>query len=161
MDLKALAQLAREQSRTEFIAARPNLYLTVAENADQLGPSFSTVHLSSSRPATAAPGPSFELLEIVKRPGNPYPDRISLGRAKNCDLVVRHSSVSKLHAYFRSGESGLELIDLGSQNGTSINGRCLLPNAPEWLEVDDVLLIGAVTGKILDADALHRWLLAH
>ena len=157
VDVTSLLESARKQPRPEFVAAHRGLYLTVAENADQLGPSFATVHLDS-RPRLTHLGHSFEVLEIAKAPGNPYPDRISLGRARNCDLVVRHSSVSKLHAYFRPADGGFELIDLGSQNGTSINGKCLLPNSADWVEVDDVLLFGAVTAKIVDGERLYRLL---
>src|SRR5262245_48740931 len=38
---------------------------------------------------------------VAKAPGNPYLDRISVGRARNCDIVVRDGSVSKLHAHMR------------------------------------------------------------
>jgi FHA domain len=159
VDVKVLAQLARKQTRTEFAAMHRKLYLAVAESAEQLGPSFATVLLHASPAVTTAPGSHFDLLEISKAPGNPYPDRISIGRARNCDLVIRHSSVSKLHGHFRVAEDGgLELVDLGSPNGTAINGRCLLPNTPEWIEAGDMVLIGAVTGKIVDAETLYGML---
>jgi hypothetical protein len=58
------------------------------------------------------------------------PDRISLGRARNCDIVLRDPSVSKLHAHFRVKDDGkFDLVDRLSENGTEINGARLLPTS--------------------------------
>jgi DNA-binding CsgD family transcriptional regulator len=43
-----------------------------------------------------------------------------LGRAPECDIVLDDRSVSRRHAEFRIGESGLEIADLGSKCGTFV-----------------------------------------
>jgi hypothetical protein len=144
-------------SREQFIARHANLYLVISEHADQLAIGFETAVVSnfSGKLKQSMTGVDFEVLEVSKAPGNPYPDRVSLGRARNCDLVMRDPSVSKLHAHFRLREPGkFDLIDLGSQNGTRVNGRALPPNDPEWVAPGDIILFGAVTAKLVDSDAL-------
>jgi hypothetical protein len=156
VDAEALANLARTLRREEFVAKHSSLYLVIAENVDQLGMGFATALVTTFPSKPTISSVEFELLEVSKAPGNPYPERISIGRARNCDLVMRHPSVSKLHAHFRvRAANKLDLVDLGSQNGTFINGRSLQPNVPEWVGAGDALLFGAVTTKLVDADALY------
>ena len=54
----------------------------------------------------------------------PEGERFVIGRVKGCDLVVRDAKVSREHAYVRTLPDGrLELADLGSANGTWVDGR--------------------------------------
>jgi pSer/pThr/pTyr-binding forkhead associated (FHA) protein len=57
-----------------------------------------------------------------------------IGRSsKHADLVVPSASVSARHAMLRSGADGvLEIQDLGSSNGTTVNGARI---GPEWTAV--------------------------
>ena len=49
--------------------------------------------------------------------------RVSLGRAPNNGVVLRHPSVSKFHAWVApTGEDMVEIVDPGSSNGTWVNG---------------------------------------
>ena len=95
---------------------------------------------------------------MLKRTGNPFPDRLSVGRATNCDLVFRLSYVSKLHAHIYAGTS-LRIVDLGSSNGTKLNGEPLRPNREAPLRPGDVLTLGALELDVLDARRLQRTLL--
>jgi two-component system response regulator GlrR len=45
-----------------------------------------------------------------------------VGSAENCDLVVRSPEVSRLHAAFEVRDDGVWVRDLGSRNGTWVNG---------------------------------------
>src|SRR5256714_9918214 len=68
-------------------------------------------------------GPPFD---IVK-------DLIVVGRKEDCDLRLEHKSVSKLHCVLVKTDGLLLLRDLGSTNGTRVNGTrvrraALLPN---------------------------------
>jgi DNA-binding NtrC family response regulator len=49
--------------------------------------------------------------------------RVSLGRSRVADVTLDHPSVSSMHAELRIGPGGAEVRDLGSRNGTTINGR--------------------------------------
>jgi pSer/pThr/pTyr-binding forkhead associated (FHA) protein len=65
-------------------------------------------------------------IEIIK-------DLIVVGRKEECDLRLEHKSVSKLHCVIVKTDGLLLLRDLGSTNGTRVNGHrvrraALLPN---------------------------------
>ena len=159
VDTEALARQARQMARDEFVARHGNLYLVISEHADKLNIGFETAVVSNFSSGKlmkqVAASVDFELLEVSKAPGNPYPDRISVGRARNCDVVMRDPSVSKLHAHFRLREAGkLDLVDQGSANGTRVNGRVIAVNAPEWVGPGDTILFGAVSARLVDSDGL-------
>jgi predicted component of type VI protein secretion system len=65
-------------------------------------------------------------IEIVK-------DLVLIGRKEECDLRLEHKSVSKMHCVLVKTDGLLLLRDLGSTNGTRVNGTrvrraALLPN---------------------------------
>src|SRR3979411_2826160 len=60
-------------------------------------------------------------------------DLIVVGRKEECDLRLEHKSVSKMHCVIVKTDGLLLLRDLGSTNGTRVNGQrirraALLPN---------------------------------
>ncbi len=60
-------------------------------------------------------------------------DLTLVGRREECDLCLRHKSVSKMHCVIVKTDGLLLLRDLGSTNGTRVNGQrvrraALLPN---------------------------------
>jgi hypothetical protein len=52
------------------------------------------------------------------------------------------NGVSRLHAAIRRGEDTLTLVDLGSVNGTHLNGQRLIPNQPRVLRDGDEIRLG-------------------
>jgi FHA domain len=71
-------------------------------------------------------------------------DKATIGRNPDCDLVVLASSVSREHAGLAQTEAGWAVRDLGSRNGTFVNGmrshgQIALP-ARAQLKVGDVAL---------------------
>jgi hypothetical protein len=48
---------------------------------------------------------------------------VTLGRARECDIVVEDPSVSRRHAELRRGPGGFTIVDLQSTNGTQVNGK--------------------------------------
>jgi hypothetical protein len=94
-----------------------------------------------------------------KRKGNPYPDRISIGRALNCDIVLRVPFVSKIHAHIVSEADGsLSLRNHQPANSTFHNGRKLLPGATRQLSLGDSLGFGSMEVLLLDAERLYQLL---
>src|SRR5579884_1195003 len=60
-------------------------------------------------------------------------DLMVVGRKEECDLRLDHKSVSKMHCVIVKTDGLLLLRDLGSTNGTKVNGQrvrraALLPN---------------------------------
>jgi len=49
--------------------------------------------------------------------------RVTVGRSRECDVVVSDPNVSRRHLELRRGEEGWSVVDLGSTNGMKVNGR--------------------------------------
>ena len=65
----------------------------------------------------------------------------TLGRAQTVDFVVDAALVSRVHCRFTLNDGGLGVEDLGSTNGTWVNGR-RIERAP--LQSGDTIKIGRV-----------------
>lgn len=81
---------------------------------------------------------------VRKRPNNPFPHMISVGRAGNNDVVVPLGTISKLHAYFLkslTGE-GWSITDWTSTNGTTLSGKRLEPRETVPLQSGSWLSFG-------------------
>jgi pilus assembly protein CpaF len=50
-------------------------------------------------------------------------DQFSVGREEDNDLVLDRVNISKYHLRFRRNSGAVEVLDLGSTNGTYVNGR--------------------------------------
>jgi hypothetical protein len=104
---------------------------------------------------------SWRVSAVRKRPGNPFPDRISVGRTRNCDVVLRLSHESKLHAHIvRTADGKLGLIDSGSANGTRVNGSPCSKGVVVHVAPGDHLQFGLLEVDLVDAAMLHRQLLS-
>src|SRR5688572_6848448 len=64
-----------------------------------------------------------------------------VGRAPTCDLPVFHPTISRRHAELMSDGTGLSLRDLGSSNGTYLNGAKIEKGRAS---IDDLLAFGKV-----------------
>jgi serine/threonine protein kinase len=67
---------------------------------------------------------------------------IVLGRGSNCDIVVNDPGWSRRHASIHCRDGSFEITDLGSANGTFVNGRRVPPNAAEPLFFGATITIG-------------------
>lgn len=77
-------------------------------------------------------------------------DRLMVGRSRFCDIRLQEDTVSRLHAAFTLGKDGLVLQDLGSSNGTFVNGEAVVGST--LLAAGDVVRFGAVRGTIEDSE---------
>jgi hypothetical protein len=85
--------------------------------------------------------------------------RISVGRARNKDIVLRHSSVSKFHAWIEANESEtLHVADAGSTNLTQVNGRPLEPRIRTELHAGDSIRFGAIETVLCTPETLWNCL---
>jgi pSer/pThr/pTyr-binding forkhead associated (FHA) protein len=85
-----------------------------------------------------------------------YADRVSVGRAVSADVVLRHQSVSKSHAYFRLEGHIWQLSDAASKNGSQLNGDTLVAREPQTLRAGDRIRFGVIDVIFLDATTLWR-----
>ncbi|HEB66096.1 MAG TPA: FHA domain-containing protein [Chloroflexi bacterium] len=90
------------------------------------------------------PAPSFQLsMRTGPAPGKVFAlsqDEITIGRDVSNDFIINDVEVSRRHA--RLSRQGMQFVieDLGSTNGTFINGQRLA--GPHVLRVGDVILLG-------------------
>jgi len=80
-------------------------------------------------------------------PALPFPagreSRFTIGRDDGCDLVLADPSVSLRHARLDRDGTGWLLVDLGSTNGTRLNGW--LVSSPVPVRTGDQISFGAVS----------------
>jgi len=102
---------------------------------------------SPETPPDAASAPLRRLLG-VKEPGQAAhiivwdTEQVSIGRSSENDVVVEDTAASRCHAVFSRQRDGSHVEDLGTPNGTRLNGELL--ESPAVLAVKDVVAIGDV-----------------
>ena len=81
-------------------------------------------------------GPEFKLFEtsLQKR------DSVVIGRAPDCDVVIQDLKASRRHAQLTRKTEGFLLEDLGSRNGTLVNGSKI--KEPILLKANQTFQIG-------------------
>jgi two-component system response regulator AtoC len=71
----------------------------------------------------------------------PREGELSIGRDGHCNIHVDDAGVSRHHATLRVGAK-LELVDLGSRNGTHVGDHRVKPNEPVEIFFGDTIRIG-------------------
>jgi pSer/pThr/pTyr-binding forkhead associated (FHA) protein len=79
------------------------------------------------------------VVQIEPREGD-----LTIGRRRGNDIELPFADVSEQHARLTRDDRGWLLMDLGSANGTSLNGRRLTPFVAQALSVGDVLRLASV-----------------
>lgn len=74
-------------------------------------------------------------------------DVLDIGRSTRCDVTIADRFLSRLHARLVAGEDGWQIEDLGSRNGTFVNGRRVEDPTP--VVAGDVIALSASEIKIL------------
>lgn len=115
-----------------------------AAAATMLARAVAATTMAAGRAAQAA-------LSARQRPGpppRPLPlpalcRRLTIGRERDCDVWITDASVSRWHADLRPGPRGWQLADLGSTNGTRLNGRRV--TGPVLVRPGDLVSFGLAT----------------
>ncbi len=97
---------------------------------------------------------------LVKTQDNPWQGRISIGRARNNDIVLVDTSVSKLHAHVNIEGGASTLTDAGSRNGTIVNGKRLKEGDKVDLVTNDKVVFGRVELVFFDKNGLYDLLMS-
>jgi hypothetical protein len=104
-------------------------------------------------------GPAVEeplIVALKKAQSSPFPERISVGRAPNCDVVINDSSVSKLHGHFRDVRRDTAwFTDAKSSNGTVVDGRLIQPGMAVELRRHSQAAFGRVRLLLVSASDLY------
>ena len=132
-----LAAYAREHAREEGYATVGPLEV-VFEVGGNLGPGEFLV--SSSMEEGPGGGPVGALVTGEGRRIELGAEPVVIGRNPDCDLVLNDAEVSRHHAEIRREEGAFLVVDLGSLNGTKVNGAGVA--GPTQLEDGDQITIG-------------------
>ncbi|HEX3770084.1 MAG TPA: FHA domain-containing protein, partial [Polyangiaceae bacterium] len=79
-------------------------------------------------------------------------DRVTVGRTSNRDLVLRHASVSKFHAWFEAdADATVSVTDAESKNQTFINATALAPRTKTRVAPGALVRFGSVECRLWTA----------
>jgi hypothetical protein len=110
-----------------------------APGAPGYGPGSHGSHDPGSGPASGSARPA----PLVFPPGRG--SRFTIGRTRDCDLCLTDLSVSRLHAELVRGPDGWLLNDLGSHNGTRLNGWLVRETVQvrpgDWVEFGSAIFV--------------------
>ena len=147
----ALLRIWPEAARARYGGAEATL--TLDDDSDA-----AAADLGATLPRSLEPGAAIEveIYPLLKKPGASFPDRITIGRTANNDVVIADGSVSRLHAYVRRAGNGGLVADAGSKNGSWLSGSQLEARRERPLISRAVLRIGDVDVTFLVAADLYR-----
>jgi hypothetical protein len=69
-------------------------------------------------------------------------DLVTIGRQASCTIVIADNNISRVHARFRASDNGWTIEDLGSTNGTKVNG--VLIAKPTLLSHGQLIALGSL-----------------
>jgi hypothetical protein len=117
--------------------------LAAAEGAHPTPAEQPSAEVVAPSPAIAAPGANaagVATLSVDEHDVALGGDRLTIGRLRDCDICLQDANVSREHAQlFRTAE-GWSIRDLGSTNGTIVNGKTVTEAV---LRDGDVIEVGA------------------
>ena len=159
--MKALGRYldqAHQLGEHSFLKRHSGHYLLVQPFQELQGVSLQT--LAGGGPGMGSG--SIQVAPLEKRAGaNAFASMITVGRARNNDLVFNAGGVSKFHAYFTVGVSGeASVIDVESTHGTFVNYKRLASREPRVLRPNDQVRFGGVSMVYQDAPAFYKFLAA-
>jgi hypothetical protein len=80
-----------------------------------------------------------------------------IGRSPDNDIIVAALGVSKQHAELRRTSAGrYSIIDLGSHNGTYVNGTRISEHELQELNEGDIIVIGHATFRLAGGELIER-----
>jgi hypothetical protein len=107
--------------------------------------------VAAPRPRGGSRGASAIVLSLDGRREPLPPDGGTVGRSRDCDVVIASAEVSRQHMELRPRGDGWLVWDLGSTNGVRLNGRMIGgPNEPTPVRAGDRLELGTVVLRVED-----------
>lgn len=120
----------------------------------EVGPDDETLTAAPTPPSSMPLPPARGAASVILLPE--LDGGAELGRTEATPVRVDERSVSKRHARFTLGPQGeVRVEDLGSANGTRINGRVVARNKTGTLRSGDVLELGDVRCLFLDGATFY------
>jgi len=123
--LDAHKKVMLQKNERLIIASEKNVYAIKGSEVRKASPSIELIPKDSSLPAITIKG------------------RMTLGRSSESNVVIDNSEVSRIHLEVQLDNGKLTIKDLGSANGTYINGKKNEVGKSIYLNKGDQLVIGS------------------
>src|SRR6185436_1561211 len=126
---------------------------------------MATEHLTADAGTLVASSPEPRAFLVVQvgggEPGSRVVDlvdggEVTFGRSRSAIVSVEDDDVSRLHARVRRTGDAIEVEDLGSRNGTWVNGERIEAQRPRRLAAGDELKMGSIHAVVGHASGLGR-----
>jgi len=146
--------LAHAKDRGYHLSSRPTVRFEV-DNQLKLGRFRATADESAELPRTRTPAeepsgesrsespavPSFATVTVsgIDHDVVLKGEKVEIGRVATCDICLQDVNASRRHAAFVRQDSGWVVVDLGSTNGTLVNGKRV---SQKRLSDGDVIQVG-------------------
>lgn len=103
---------------------------------------------------------SFEI-RVVSEQGDPFSVQLDnrplvIGSSKQAGLHLDARFVSRRHALITQHHNQVQIIDLGSKNGTYLNGFRLSPNKKQDWQPGDTLTLGSTRLELVGAPVFNH-----
>ncbi len=96
---------------------------------------------------------------LLKSDRNVFSSKITVGRAKNNDIIIRAGKISKLHAAFLIEDNeSFGIKDMGSTNGTKVNHVLLTENESATLKDQDFVTFWQYAFEFVSLDTMVQHL---
>jgi hypothetical protein len=159
LPLEPYLTAARGLTRALFVARHPGYFLikrpSDAPQSEQRASEFNFATVAGKLEIDPFAS-HWRIVPVAKRPDNPFPERMTVGRAPNCDIVLRIPFVSKVHAHIMLHPDGSHsLHDNHPSNPTLHNSRTLEPGSTTPLAVKDRVGFGSLEVEFVDAARLY------
>lgn len=96
---------------------------------------------------------------VYKSDRNLFESKVTIGRAKNNDIIIRERKISKLHSQFIPDADGHQLVDMGSSNGTVVDGIKLKEGKPFRLKSGHRIAVWRYIFEFVEPEELIKLLL--
>ncbi|MFM8999309.1 MAG: FHA domain-containing protein [Actinomycetota bacterium] len=98
-----------------------------------------------------APAPASGAFLVIREPDRPERTvpivaAVLVGRAEDADITLDDGFASQRHARIAPSDGGWNVEDLGSRNGTAVNGRTIA--SPTTLRPGDTVRVGETTLEV-------------
>jgi len=108
-----------------------------------------SVSLTYKAAAEAITAPAPQKLDLRGR------TKLTIGRHPHNDIILDHPAISRTHAYLARRDGGYVIEDVGSTNGTFVNGKRIAPGQAHTLRPGDTIRIGPIK-FIFEPDTLNQ-----
>lgn len=144
-------------SEDEFVKSVKHPVL-IFDLADEEEAEFTQMGTLGTTRAITIAEPRGQVARLVVKRGR-LGEPITIGRSEDCDIILKHPSISKLHAQIEVGQDrSLRIRDMQSRHGVFVNDQRIAADTVTSLVGADEVAIGAIEGVLFYPARLFRML---